>query len=146
MPARFYEQEVKSALKDKRKLSAFLDSLVTKYRKGTRKSDLTYIFCSDEHLLQMNRQFLQHDTFTDIITFDLSDGDDVLMGEIYISVDRVKENAEKFGTSYKDELHRVIFHGALHLCGFKDKKTADKTIMRAKEDESIAAYNKALAK
>lgn len=146
MPARFYEQEVKSALKDKRKLSAFLDSLVTKYRKGTRKSDLTYIFCSDEHLLQMNRQFLQHDTFTDIITFDLSEGDDVLMGEIYISVDRVKENAEKFGTSYKDELHRVIFHGALHLCGFKDKKTADKTMMRAKEDESIAAYNKALAK
>lgn len=146
MPARFYEQEVKSALKDKRKLSAFLDSLVTKYRKGTRKSDLTYIFCSDEHLLQMNRQFLQHDTFTDIITFDLSEGDDVLTGEIYISVDRVKENAEKFCTSYKDELHRVIFHGALHLCGFKDKKTADKTMMRAKEDESIAAYNKALAK
>lgn len=146
MPARFYEQEVKSALKDKRKLSAFLDSLVTKYRKGTRKSDLTYIFCSDEHLLQMNQQFLQHDTFTDIITFDLSEGDDVLTGEIYISVDRVKENAEKFDTSYKDELHRVIFHGALHLCGFKDKKTADKTIMRAKEDESIAAYNKALAK
>ena len=146
MPARFYEQEVKSALKDKRKLSAFLDSLVTKYRKGTRKSDLTYIFCSDQHLLQMNQQFLQHDTFTDIITFDLSEGDDVLMGEIYISVDRVKENAEKFGTSYKDELHRVIFHGALHLCGFKDKKTADKAMMRAKEDESIAAYNKALAK
>lgn len=146
MPARFYEQEVKSALKDKRKLSAFLDSLVTKYRKGTRKNDLTYIFCSDEHLLQMNQQFLQHDTFTDIITFDLSEGDDVLTGEIYISVDRVKENAEKFGTSYKDELHRVIFHGALHLCGFKDKKTADKALMRDKEDESIAAYNKALAK
>lgn len=146
MPARFYEQEVKAALKDKRKLSAFLDALVACYRKVTRKTDLTYIFCSDDYLLQMNQQFLQHDTFTDIITFDLSEDEAALTGEIYISTDRVKENAAKFSTSYKDELHRVIFHGALHLCGFKDKKTADKAIMRQKEDESIAAYNKELAK
>lgn len=146
MPAKFYEQDVKSGLKDKRKLSAFLDALVLRYRKGTVKAQLTYIFCSDEHLLQMNRQFLDHDTFTDIITFDLSEAATELLGEIYISVDRVADNAAKYKVPVTQELHRVIFHGALHLCGFKDKKEADKKIMRQKEDECIAAYFKELSK
>lgn len=142
MAARFYEQDIKSGLKDKRKLSAFLDGVVSKYRKDVKKVSLTYIFCGDDYLLEMNLQFLDHDTLTDIITFDMSSGEGDLVGEIYISVDRVRENAEKFKVSYEDELHRVVFHGALHLCGFKDKKPADKALMRQKEDECLKAYNK----
>jgi probable rRNA maturation factor len=146
MPARFHEQEVKSGLKDKRKLSAFLDKLVQTHLEGIGKTSFNYIFCTDDFLLQMNQQYLQHDTLTDIITFDLSDNEQQLTGEIYISVDRVRENAEKYSTSFMDELHRVIFHGALHLCGYKDKKDADKKVMRQKENECLEAYNKELAK
>lgn len=146
MPAKFHDLEVKSKLKDKRKLSAFLDGAVARYAKGVKRAGLTYIFCSDEHLLQMNQQFLDHNTFTDIITFDLGEYEDEIEGEIYISVDRVRENAEKFAVPYDNELHRVIFHGMLHLCGFKDKKDADKKVMRAKEDECITAYYKELSK
>lgn len=142
MPARFYEQEVSSKLKDKRKLSAFLDTLVQKHRKKVKHTQLTYIFCDDAYLLQINQQFLNHNTFTDIITFDLSDGDDNLQGEIYISTERVAENAAKFGKTYADELHRVIFHGALHLCGFKDKTTTDREEMRKKEDLCLKQYFK----
>lgn len=142
MPARFYEQEVKSKLKDKRALSAYLDSLAKKYIKGLEKAQFTYIFCSDSYLLNINREFLNHDTLTDIVTFDMTDAPNMLTGEIYISIERVAENAEKFGVTYINELHRVIFHGALHLCGFKDKKKEDKELMRKKEDESLAAYFK----
>ncbi len=142
MPARFYEQEVKANLKDKRKLSAFLDTLVSKHLKKVKNSSLTYIFCTDEYLLNINQQFLNHDTFTDIVTFDLSDNNEVLVGEIYMSVDRIRENADKFNTYYNDELHRVIFHGALHLCGFKDKTKADKETMRAMEDKCLKQYFK----
>ena len=142
MPARFYEQEVRSGLKEKRRLSRFLDSLAQKHLKKVKKISLTYIFCSDEALLQMNQQFLDHDTLTDIITFDLSDTVNDLTGEIYISVDRVRENAAKFKANYQDELHRVIFHGALHLCGFKDKTKKDQEEMRKQEDKCLAAYNK----
>ncbi|MBS1779532.1 MAG: rRNA maturation RNase YbeY [Bacteroidetes bacterium] len=142
MPARFYEQEVKANLKDKRKLSAFLGTLVSKHLKKIKNSSLTYIFCNDEYLLNINQQFLNHDTFTDIVTFDLSDNNEVLVGEIYVSVDRIRENADKFNTSYNDELHRVIFHGALHLCGFKDKTKADRETMRAMEDKCLKQYFK----
>lgn len=141
MPAKFHEQEVNARLKDKRKLSAFLDGLVSKHKK-VKTISLTYIFCTDDYLLHMNKQFLNHDTLTDIITFDLSEGDDEVASEIYISTDRVHENAEKFKTSYKLELHRVIFHGALHLCGYKDKKEADRKEMRRQEDLCLARYFK----
>jgi len=140
MPARFYEQGVRSKLKDKRKLSAFLDALAYKHLKKLSSVQLTYIFCSDEYLLQMNQQFLKHNTFTDIITFDLSENKNELVGEIYISIDRVAENAEKFGTTYYNELHRVIFHGALHLCGFKDKNQADQKAMRRNENLCLKNY------
>jgi len=142
MPAKFYEQEVRSGLKDKKNLSAYLDGLVSRYRKGNGKSSLTYIFCSDEYLLEINRKFLDHDTYTDIITFDLTGENELLTGEIYISTERVADNAEKFGTAYIEELHRVIFHGALHLCGFKDKSAADKKKMREMEDKCLAGYFK----
>jgi len=143
MPARFYEQEVAAKLKDKRKLSAFLDKLISKHLKNIKKIQLQYIFCDDSYLLAMNQQFLNHDTLTDIITFDMSEQEDEVTGEIYISIDRVAENAKKFSVAYKDELHRVIFHGALHLCGFKDKKTADKEEMRKQEDKCLKEYFKA---
>ncbi|MCF8448607.1 MAG: rRNA maturation RNase YbeY [Taibaiella sp.] len=145
MPARFYEQEVKAGLKNKRRLSAFLDNLVAAHMPDRKKADLTYIFCDDTYLLQMNRQYLEHDTFTDIITFDLSEHN-TLIGELYISIERVKDNAAKYHTTQNDELHRVIFHGALHLCGFKDKKEADKAVMRQKENECLDAYTKELSK
>ena len=143
MPARFYEQEVAAKLKDKRKLSAFLDKVISKHLKNIKKIQLQYIFCDDSYLLAMNQQFLNHDTLTDIITFDMSEQADEVTGEIYISIDRVAENAKKFSVAYKDELHRVIFHGALHLCGFKDKKTADKEEMRKQEDKCLKEYFKA---
>ncbi|MGN6568438.1 MAG: rRNA maturation RNase YbeY [Flavipsychrobacter sp.] len=142
MPARFYEQEVAAKLKDKRKLSAFLDKLISKHLKKMKNIQLQYVFCDDSYLLAMNQQFLNHDTLTDIITFDMSEQPDEVTGEIYISVDRIKENAEKFGVAYTNELHRVIFHGALHLCGFKDKKAADKEEMRKQEDKCLKEYFK----
>ncbi len=142
MPARFHDQEVSSKLKDRRKLSAFLDALVNNEIKKLKKLQLTYIFCSDEHLLQINKEFLKHNTYTDIVTFDLGEFDDEVIGEIYISVDRVAENAEKFDTTYNNELHRVIFHGALHLCGYKDKTEEDKKKMRRKEDQCLKQYFK----
>lgn len=142
MPAKFYEQEVKSGLKDKRKLSAFLDDTVKKYREKTENVNLTYIFCNDDYLLKMNLQFLDHDTYTDIITFDLGSEAGKMAGEIYISIERVAENAVKFGVSYNNELHRVIFHGALHLCGYKDKSAMEKKLMREMEDKCLELYFK----
>lgn len=140
MPSRFFQQDVSSGLKDKRKLSTFLDQLVQTHLPGTKKIALSYIFCTDDYLLSLNKQFLEHDTFTDIVTFDLSPSDKVLQGELYISTDRVRENAEVFGTGYHMELHRVIFHGALHLCGFGDKTPEEVVEMRKQEENCLKAY------
>ena len=146
MSAFFYEHEVKSGLKHKRKLSAFLDGIISTYLKNVKTAEINVIFCNDPFLLEMNNNFLDHDTFTDIITFDLSESKNAVDGEIYISVERVRENAKIFKTTYTDELHRVIFHGVLHLCGFKDKKEKDKKIMRENEDYCLEHYKKELAK
>ncbi|PSK94279.1 rRNA maturation RNase YbeY [Taibaiella chishuiensis] len=139
MAIHYFEESVKSGLKDKRKLSAFLKALVARHL-DVKTIDLNYIFCDDAYLLEKNRQFLNHDTLTDIITFDLSAADDELVSEIYISVERVAENAGKFKVSYNTELHRVIFHGVLHLCGFKDKSAKDKALMRDMEQQCLEAY------
>ena len=106
---------------------------------------LTYIFCSDAFLLRMNRDFLQHDYYTDIITFGLSEKGQPVEAEVYISIDRVKDNASTMGISYKQEALRVIFHGALHLCGYKDKKKSEIALMRAKEDQYLHLFEKKLA-
>ncbi|MGL6267395.1 MAG: rRNA maturation RNase YbeY, partial [Chitinophagaceae bacterium] len=95
--------------------------------------EINFVFCSDEYLLILNKQFLKHDTYTDIISFDYTEKQTALKGEIYISIERVRENAIKFGSSFNYELHRVIFHGVLHLCGYKDKLKADQSVMRTKE-------------
>ncbi len=102
---------------------------------------LAYTFCSDKELLKINKEFLNHDTYTDIVTFDYSERETV-SGEIFISADRVKENAEKFGTDFETELKRVIIHGVLHLCGYGDKTKSDKKLMRAKEDAALKYFPK----
>ena len=143
MPTTFHELDIKAGLKNKRILTAFLNKLVLTYRIDTKKVQLTYIFCTDSYLLQLNQQYLHHDTFTDIITFDLCEPPKYLIaGEMYISIDRIKENAKEFNTQYTDELHRVLFHGVLHLCGFKDKTKEDQVIMRSQEDACLLNYKK----
>ena len=133
-------------MKNKRKLSKFLDSVVLKYRKNIKQIHLSYIFCTDENLLSLNQQYLDHDTYTDIITFDLSETPEILvLGEVYISIDRVRENAGKYNVPYDEELLRVIVHGALHLCGFKDKTTSEKQIMRQHENSCINEFQDILA-
>ncbi len=140
MPVHFFEQEVSAKLKNKRKLSAFLQALIHANKSDVEEVELNYIFCNDDYLLEINQQYLDHDTFTDIITFDLSDHEAMMNGEIYISTDRIADNAKKFETTYQKELHRVIFHGALHLCGYKDKTAAQKNEMRQQEDSCLKAY------
>ena len=95
---------------------------------------LNYILCNDDFLLSINKEFLGHDDYTDIITFSLGSPEEPITGEIYISVDRIRENAVKHGVTITNELHRVMFHGALHLCGYKDKTNKDKMAMTARED------------
>ena len=134
----FYNADRNFILKDKKRLILFLPYIFTDTNKvlGT----VNYIFCSDHYLLQINKEFLQHDFYTDIITFNLSDNKKEITGEIYISIDRVKDNAQQLNQRYTDEIKRVIFHGALHLCGYNDKKANDiKTIRRA-EDYYLARY------
>jgi probable rRNA maturation factor len=111
-------------------------------REKTSINSLTYIFCTDEYLLGINQQFLNHNEYTDIITFNLANKKQPVEGEIYISIDRVKENAKTHATSFKQELHRVIFHGALHLCGYKDKSKVDVAAMRKAEDKYLKIYLK----
>jgi probable rRNA maturation factor len=128
------------SLEERTRLKQFIGTLFQKEKK--KLAELQYIFCSDPYLLEINRQFLQHDFYTDIITFPLSDPGQPISGEIYISVDRVRDNAREFGSSFKKELHRVIFHGALHLCGYKDKSPRDEKLMREMEDKYLALYDR----
>lgn len=99
---------------------------------------LTYIFCSDEYLHQVNVEYLDHDTYTDVITFDNSDTSDVIEGDIFISVERVRENAGQLGIPFREELHRVMIHGVLHLLGYADKDLLSQTAMRKKEDDCLS--------
>ena len=105
-----------------------------------KEGEINYIFCSDDYLHKLNLDFLNHDTLTDIISFDYSVGKE-LHGDIYISVDRVKENASDFKVSFDDEMARVIIHGVLHYCGYKDKSEDDEKMMRSKEDYYLAKRN-----
>lgn len=104
---------------------------------GFELGEITYVFCDDGYLHKLNVEFLGHDTFTDIISFDYGMGKQV-NGEIFISVDRVQENAKEFNVSFEKELHRVMIHGILHYCGFKDKTREEEKLMRLKEDESLS--------
>jgi len=136
----FHFLEGANTLTQRTILKGFIDRLFKK--EGKRLDNIQYIFCSDDYLLDINRQYLQHDYYTDIITFDLSEPKQPINAEIYVSIDRVKENARDFKTSFKKELHRVIFHGALHLCGYKDKKPKEEALMRKMEDKYLDLYFK----
>ncbi len=135
---KFYSHDRALSLKDRKRLKQFLIGLFKIEKK--KFSNLTYIFCSDEYLLDINNEFLKHDFYTDVVTFDLSLNKEETIGEIYISVDRVRDNAKKANITLNSELHRVIFHAALHLCGYKDKKTEERTIMEQKEDFYLKKY------
>jgi rRNA maturation RNase YbeY len=138
MEIRFFFPYKKIFLPQRSQLKAFIKSLCKK--EGYMPGTITFIFCSDETLLEMNRQFLNHNYYTDILTFDLSEQKGEITGEIYISIDRVRDNANSFGKTFKEEIHRVIFHGVLHLCGNKDKTAKESVQMRQKEDYYLSRY------
>lgn len=127
------------SLNGKKVLKKFVTEIFT--NEGQLLNRLDYVFCTDTYLLEINKEFLQHDFFTDIISFDLSKGE-VIRGELYISIDRIKENAITNACTFKNELLRVMFHGALHLCGYNDKKKSEITIMKRKEDYYLQLYAK----
>ena len=135
----FYFLDRNPALKERTRLKLFIEKLFTSEK--MKLGNLSYIFCSDEHLLTINNDFLKHDFYTDVITFDLSSSKNEIEGEVYLSVDRIKDNAKQLGVSFKEELHRVIFHGALHLCGYKDKKKEEALVMRSKENKYLKRYH-----
>lgn len=119
----------------KRETTAWIKAVVASYKR--RLGDIGYMFVDDEKILEVNREYLGHDYYTDVITFDY-DEDDVVSGDIVISLDTVRSNAELFGKEYDDELHRVIIHGILHLCGINDKGPGEREIMEAAEDKALA--------
>lgn len=132
----FFEEDIVYKLKNKIKVRQWItDTIVAE---GYKLQELTYIFCSDEYLLTINQQYLEHDTLTDIITFDNSELAGEITGDIFISIPRILENAANFKVPNADELHRVMIHGALHLLGYTDKKPADKQKMTEKEDYYLA--------
>ncbi len=131
---RFFNKDIKFVLKDKLPLKRWIKSVVEEH--GCRVGDINVIFCDDPAILDINTQFLGHDYFTDIITFDYSE-EDVISGELYISIDTVRENAVEYGEEFPDELHRVIIHGMLHLCGLDDHCDEDIKEMRAAENSAL---------
>lgn len=116
-------------------VTAWVRAVAASY--GKRVGEVAYVFCNDEKILEVNRQFLQHDYYTDIITFDYCQGN-VVSGDLFISLDTVRSNAELFEKPYDEELHRVVIHGILHLCGINDKGPGEREIMEAAEDRALA--------
>ena len=119
----------------KRETTAWIRRVAQTY--GKKVGEVGYLFCDDEKILEVNREFLNHDYYTDIITFDYCE-DDVLNGDLVISLDTVRTNAELFGKNYEEELHRVIIHGILHLCGINDKGPGERELMEAAENKALA--------
>ena len=119
----------------KRENNAWIKAVAAQY--GKRVGDVAYIFCNDERILEVNREYLQHDYYTDIITFDYSEGD-IVSGDLFISLDTVRTNAEQFDQDYEHELYRVIIHGILHLCGINDKGPGERELMEAAENRALA--------
>ena len=119
----------------RRDTSAWVKAVAASY--GKKVGEIAYIFVDDEEILRVNREYLQHDYYTDIITFDYTEGD-TISGDLFISLDTVRTNAEQYGKPYEEELHRVIIHGILHLCGINDKGPGEREIMEAAEDKALA--------
>ena len=131
---RFFNKDIKFTLTDKLLLKKWIKEVVSSY--GNRVGDINIILCDDTSILEINNQFLGHDYYTDIITFDYTEGD-TINGELYISIDTVRANAQEYGQSFPDELHRVIIHGILHLCGLDDHCDEDIKEMREAENLSL---------
>jgi rRNA maturation RNase YbeY len=137
MAITFHIQLKNFKLKDPAKIKSWIKKIISSEKRIC--GDLSFVFMSDEELLKINKQFLDHDTYTDIITFDYTQ-EKKINGEIMVSVERVKENSEKLNTEFDEELRRVIIHGVLHLCGYKDKSKADKELMRERENAALRKF------
>lgn len=135
----FNEVDITFVLKGKKRTKEWVETTIRKEHKKT--GHIAFNFCSDEYLLSVNKQHLNHDYYTDIITFDFCDNN-IISGDIYISIDRVKDNAKTQGTSFTSELLRVVIHGVLHLCGYKDKRPSEARQMRQKEDFYLSLLSK----
>jgi len=131
MSIKFFTEDVPLPKLEKRKLISWIKNVILK--EGKKTGDISFIFCSDDFLLDVNKKYLNHDYYTDIITFDYVVKNKI-QGDIFISVDRVKENAKTYKTTFENEKHRILIHGILHLLGYKDKLKEDKSLMTTKED------------
>ena len=134
----FFNEDINFKFQDKNKFKAWLKKVAEK--EGFTIGELNYIFCSDEYLYKINLEYLDHDTYTDIITFDNSEDEIIIEGDIFISIERVKENSQTLNTVFEEELKRVIVHGLLHLCGYDDHSPEDKAEMRRLESEYILNF------
>lgn len=135
MAISFYSEEVELPAINQEAVSSWVREVTKTY--GKKTGDISYIFCSDEKILEVNRQYLQHDYYTDIITFDYTEGNKI-SGDLFISLDTVKTNSDTFHTPYNEELHRTIIHGILHLCGINDKGLGEREIMEANENKALS--------
>ena len=136
MAIQFFTEDTSFSLDQEDSTINWINKVLEK--EGYKAENINYVFCSDAHLLELNQQYLNHDTLTDIITFDNSEEKENLEADIFISIDRVKENASALKKEFSNELHRVIIHGLLHLLGLKDKTEAEKQEMREKEDACLS--------
>jgi rRNA maturation RNase YbeY len=123
----------------RRIVNQWISSIADCYKK--KIGEIAYIFCSEEYMLKVNKQYLQHDYYTDIITFDYSEGN-TISGDIFVCTDTIKSNSEKFATSYPEELHRILIHGILHLCGINDKSLGEREIMEMNEEKALLILSK----
>ncbi len=134
----FFSHDIPTRIKNTAGLKHFIELIFKKELQSLES--INYIFCNDKVILEINKQYLNHDFYTDVITFDLSPNTKAISAEVYISIERIRDNANQLGLSLKSELHRVLFHAALHLCGYNDKKKKEKELMRKKENELLTEY------
>jgi rRNA maturation RNase YbeY len=133
-----FNYEIDFELPQEAEFSKWLSAVIASENK--KEGEINYVFCDDEYLLQINQQYLDHDTLTDIISFDYSVGNE-LHGDIFVSIERVRENATDFNVTFFEEIKRVLVHGVLHYCGYKDKSESDEQIMRGKEEEKMQMFH-----
>ena len=133
-----FNYELEFQLENEEQYSSWISNVISSENK--KEGDINYIFCDDEYILEINKQHLNHDYYTDIISFDYSVGNE-LHGDIFVSIERVRENAVEFDVTFDEELKRVLAHGVLHYCGYKDKTEEEELLMRSKEDEKIKMFH-----
>ncbi|MFY8180463.1 MAG: rRNA maturation RNase YbeY [Flavobacterium sp.] len=133
-----FNYELEFQLENEEQYSSWISNVISSENK--KEGDINYIFCDDEYILEINKQYLNHDYYTDIISFDYSVGNE-LHGDIFVSIERVRENAIEFEVTFDEELKRVLTHGVLHYCGYKDKTEEEELLMRSKEDEKIKMFH-----